>query len=94
MLEELRKKIDEIDSRIVRCLKERSDVVLEIAKTKSMNHIGIADEAREDAVIEHVTSEAKSLGVDEDTVWAVFRSLILGSRATQRRQMKMGFGRE
>lgn len=54
MLEKQRKKIDEIDKKIVRLFEERMKVVIEVAQIKKENNLEIFDSSRENLVIEKV----------------------------------------
>jgi cytidine deaminase len=55
-IEEYRKKIDDVDQRIVKLLDQRQLIVDEIQKIKRQEGIDIEDEGREQKVINHVTS--------------------------------------
>ena len=55
-LEEARARIDSINEDLVKLLSERFDVVKEIGEYKKQNNLPVYDEARENAVIEKVTS--------------------------------------
>lgn len=66
MLEEQRKKIDQIDRQIVALFEERTNVVEEVAKIKLENDIPILDSGREEQVILKVQSYLKDESLKED----------------------------
>jgi len=53
-LDELRKKIDELDLKILKLLNKRTEVVLEVGKTKEDKHIKVHSPERERAVFERL----------------------------------------
>ena len=83
MLEELRKKIDEIDDKIAALYLERQNTVREIGEEKARTHTAVADPAREKKIIARVTKQAN----DEQKIYLkrVFETMIETSRAYQRR---------
>jgi chorismate mutase/prephenate dehydratase len=56
-LDELRKKIDELDLKILKLLNKRTEVVLEVGKTKEDKHIKVHSPERERAVFERLTKK-------------------------------------
>ena len=83
MLEELRKKIDDIDDKIAALYLERQNTVREIGEEKARTHTAVADPAREKKIIARVTKNAD----DEQKIYLkrVFETMIETSRAYQRR---------
>lgn len=83
MLEELRKKIDEIDDKIAALYLERQNTVREIGEEKARTHTAVADPTREKKIIARVTKQAD----DEQKIYLkrVFETMIETSRAYQRR---------
>lgn len=53
-IDELRKAIDDIDSRVVRLLNERAKIVLEIKKVKEESGVPIYDARREEQIFENL----------------------------------------
>lgn len=83
MIEELRKKIDELDDKIARLYLERQRTVREIGEEKARTHAAVLDPAREKKIIARVTKQAD----DEQKIYLkrVFETILETSRAYQRR---------
>ena len=83
MIEELRKKIDEIDDKIAALYLERQNTVREIGEEKARTHTAVSDPAREKKIIARVTKQAD----DEQKIYLkrVFETIMETSRAYQRR---------
>ena len=83
MLEELRKKIDDIDDKIAALYLERQDTVRKIGEEKARTHTAVLDPAREKKIIAKVTKQAD----DEQKIYLkrVFETIMETSRAYQRR---------
>lgn len=60
MLEETRRKIDDIDSEIVTLFEKRMDAVNEIARIKKAHNLAIFDTDREKTVIENAQNRLKN----------------------------------
>ncbi len=82
-LEELRKKIDEIDARVVELIAERQRVSTEIGKGKQETRQVIQDREREKAVIRHVRDMARELGISPADVETIYRQIMAASRKIQ-----------
>lgn len=73
-LDRLRDEIDEIDARIVRCLGERAEKVLQVGAEKRRCGLPLRDAGREDEVCRMV--KALNRGpLSDDAVASVFRQL-------------------
>lgn len=83
MIEELRKKIDELDDKIAELYLERQRTVREIGEEKARAHAAVLDPAREKKIIARVTKQAD----DEQKIYLkrVFETILETSRAYQRR---------
>lgn len=83
MIEELRKKIDELDDQIAELYLERQRTVREIGEEKARTHAAVLDPAREKKIIARVTKQAD----DEQKIYLkrVFETILETSRAYQRR---------
>lgn len=83
MIEELRKKIDELDDKIAELYLERQRTVREIGEEKARTHAAVLDPAREKKIIARVTKQAD----DEQKIYLkrVFETILETSRAYQRR---------
>jgi chorismate mutase len=73
---ELRKKIDEIDKKIVLLVKDRIELCKRIGTVKRENGIAVRDLQREDQVYLNVMGKALELGLDPQKVEAIFRGII------------------
>lgn len=83
MIEELRKKIDELDDKIAELYLERQRTVREIGEEKARTHAAVLDPTREKKIIARVTKQAD----DEQKIYLkrVFETILETSRAYQRR---------
>ena len=88
-LDNLRKKIDAIDDKILQLINERGDLALKVSEHKKENSLKIYDPAREKEI------EKKLLGsnpgpLSNEYVLSIFRELISGCRSLQR-TTKVGY---
>ena len=82
-LEELRKRIDELDARIVQVINERAELARQIGRLKAESRDSVYKPQREQAVYEHaVASNDGPLG--NDAVRAIFREIMSGCIALER----------
>ena len=72
----LRKKIDDLDAKIVLLLKERMDLCRSIGAIKIRNGLAVKDQRREDEVYLHVMAKALEVGLNPQKVEAVFKDII------------------
>lgn len=82
-LEELRKKIDEADEKIVRLIAERIRVSEEIGKEKKGKGIPVTDGSREKVVLEHVSKIAREEKISQDDVKRLYQQIIAASKSVQ-----------
>ncbi len=75
-IEELRKKINRLNTEIVEKIAQRVKVAKEIGAVKKRRGLPIVDRGREKRVIEQVKCLALSLGLDADGTERVFRKII------------------
>jgi 3-deoxy-7-phosphoheptulonate synthase len=80
---ELRRRLDDIDSGIVRLIAQRFGVVAEIVQAKERGTSTIQDTERERRVLESVEGVARQLGVSANLVRRVFQEIISHSVARQ-----------
>lgn len=85
----LRRKIDAADRQILKLVNERASYALEIGKIKQQSDQPVYCPAREQEVLGAVT-ERNSGPLPDDSVRAIFRELISGSRGLEAR-MKVAF---
>jgi len=74
-LEELRTKIDAIDSKILATVQDRMDIVKEIGKNKKENNIQILQSDRWAAIIEKAKQKAESNGLSDEFVEKLFKAI-------------------
>ena len=72
----LRKKIDEIDERILLLLKKRAEVSRKIGSIKKKNELPIRDRTRENRLYAHLRYKAERLGLSADLVETLYRGIV------------------
>ena len=72
----LRKKVDEIDEKILYFLKERVEVSKSIGVIKRKHGISIRDYQREDEVYTQIMKRAAELGLDPQKVKVIYQEII------------------
>ena len=82
-LQPLRSKIDELDSKLVGLLNERTKLVLEIGKIKRSQNMPIYDPKREERIIETVTVHNPG-PLDGEGMRRLFERIIDESRRIER----------
>jgi len=82
-LDELRKRIDDIDARIVELIAERQAVSGEIGKGKQQTNRVIQDRERERAVIRQVRGMARDKNISPSDVESIYRQIIKASKKIQ-----------
>jgi chorismate mutase/prephenate dehydratase len=82
-LDELRKRIDEVDARIVKLLAERQAVAREIGKGKHRTSRVIEDREREMKVLDHVRGLARDLKISPSDIENIYRQIINASKKVQ-----------
>ncbi len=82
-LDDLRKKVDQLDEQIVRLISERAGVARQIGEVKARNNSTIYAPAREEAVYRHL-SEVNEGPLPDSVFRAVYREIISGCLALER----------
>jgi chorismate mutase/prephenate dehydrogenase len=82
-LDELRRRILELDEALVELVRERKALVLEIGQTKSEMGLPVLDPAREAAVVRRAAALAREKGVDEELVRDVIWRIMASAREEQ-----------
>ena len=82
-LEDLRKEIDKIDSRLIELLSRRVKIAENIGNEKVNAGCRIEDKKREIAVLGRVKELARKEGLDEADIEAIFQKVIALSRNRQ-----------
>ncbi len=72
----IRKKIDEIDDKLVVLLKQRMDLCKSIGEEKRKAGLPVKDHRREDEVYLHVMAKALEFGLDPQKVETVFKEIV------------------
>ncbi|MFP4053626.1 MAG: prephenate dehydratase [Phycisphaerae bacterium] len=88
-LEALRKRIDELDHRLVELLNERAKVVVDVGKVKQTDGTPIYAPDREQAVLRRI-SELNEGPLLPETLQAIYRELMSGSFALEK-PLRIGF---
>jgi chorismate mutase/prephenate dehydratase len=82
-LENLRKKIDEADARIIRLIGDRIRIAEEIGKEKKQQQKQIEDREREERVLENVKSIAQQENISQEDVERIYRLIIATCKRTE-----------
>ncbi len=82
-IHELRKKIDEIDDKLVDLLNERAKIVIEVGNIKKAEKLDFHSPSREREILERLT--ARNTGpLPEDTLKAVYHEILSSSLSLER----------
>ena len=77
-LDELRKRIEQLDADLVRLIGERRQLVVEIGRVKAELGLPVLDPTREAAVVRRAAALARETGGDEemirDVIWRIMAS--------------------
>lgn len=82
-LSETRNIIDEIDNEIIELLNKRFELMPEIARFKTENHLPIFQSEREQEILENKIVQAKELGLSETFVRNLFELIFEESKRLQ-----------
>jgi len=82
-LEDLRKKIDEVDAKIVRLIGERIRIAEEIGKEKKEQGKQVEDREREAWVLKNVGSIAQKENINPEDIEGVYRQIIATSKRVE-----------
>ncbi len=82
-LEDLRKKIDEADAKIVRLIAERIRIAEEIGAEKRKQGKQIEDATREQRVLENVRSIAQKENINQEDIERIYRQMMTVSKNRQ-----------
>jgi chorismate mutase / prephenate dehydratase len=88
-LESLRRRIDELDQRIVDLLNERAEVVVDVGRVKQTDGTPIYAPDREQAVLARI-AELNGGPLPQATLQAIYRELMSGSFALEK-PLRVGF---
>ena len=82
-LEELRKKIDAADTRIVKLIAERIRIAEEIGKEKKKQGKQIVDKGREREVLENIKSIAQDENINQEDIASIYRQIVTACKGRQ-----------
>jgi len=82
-LQDLRKKIDEIDEKLVDLLNERARIVIEIGNIKKTEKLDFHSPSREQEILERLTARNKG-PFPQETLRAVYREILTSSLSLER----------
>ena len=87
-LTEIRKKIDEIDNKILKLIAERNSLAKDVAEVKNQLGIPIDDPEREKYIYDRIRKLCKEHNVDENIGKTIFEILIEHNKALQRKYLE------
>ncbi len=87
-LKDLRKKIDEVDEKLLSALEERSELILEVAEQKKKSNSPVYDPVREQEIIEELSK--KSVKFPKKHLRAVYTEIMSASRELEQ-PLKISF---
>src|SRR5258708_37284369 len=82
-LEEIRKKIDEIDSELIHLLNDRADLVHEVGLVKKEAGLSIFAPGREEALLQRLVQK-RQRRLPETRIRAIYREILSGSLALEK----------
>jgi len=82
-IQELRKKIDEIDNKLVDLLNERARIVIEVGNIKKTQKLDFHSPSREREILERLTTRNKG-PIPQDTLKAVYHQILSSSLSLER----------
>jgi chorismate mutase len=82
-IEQLRKRVDEVDEQILQFLIKRAQICESIGLVKEKHGIPIQDFPRENDVYAHIREKAAELGLDPSYVESIYRQIVNMCSAVQ-----------
>jgi len=82
-LDNLRNKVDELDTRIVQLIAERLQITREIGREKMETGRPIEDKSREQTVLERVKSLARSANLNSEEMEKIYQQIFIASKEVQ-----------
>lgn len=86
-LQEIRKKLDEIDEKIIHLLSERQSYMPRVAEYKKANNMSVDQPEREEEVLFSKSKLAEDLGLDSTISKVIFKTILENSKDIQRKLM-------
>ncbi|XRO76256.1 chorismate mutase [Methanocaldococcus sp. 10A] len=87
-LTEIRKKIDEIDNKILKLIAERNSLAKDVAEIKNQLGIPINDPDREKYIYDRIRKLCKEHNIDENIGIKIFQILIEHNKTLQRKYLE------
>jgi chorismate mutase len=75
-LQEVRRRIDDVDRQMVALLARRGQLVGDVVRYKRSHHMGVVDRRREDEMLARIAEVAKEAGLDPRVAQQVLRTVI------------------
>lgn len=82
-LEELRKKIDEVDASTVKLIAERIRIAEQIGRLKKKQGQQIEDKQREERILEHIRDLAKAESIKQADIEGIYRQIFAAAKSIQ-----------
>ena len=82
-LEELRKKVDEIDAKLVRLIAERIRISEKIGEEKKRQGKQIGDPERERKVLQNVRRIARDKKISKEDIESIYQQIMAASKKVQ-----------
>jgi len=82
-LDDLRKQIDGVDTRIIELLAQRQGLSVAVGQEKAKNKQAISDSKREAAVMSRMRQMAQEYDLDIPTVERIYQCIIAASKSAQ-----------
>ena len=86
-LEDLRGKIDETDTNIVKLIAERIRIAQEIGEEKKKRGKQIDDKEREKGVLENIKSLARDENISQEVIERIYREIVTACKRTQGKEV-------
>lgn len=87
-LNQLRTKLDQIDTQLLKLLNKRQQVITKVAKLKKLNHLKIHQPKRELEMIDQRLKKALKLNLNQSFIQQLFRLILNESTKLQRSLIK------
>ncbi len=84
-LQDIRKKIDDVDTRMFECIVDRLKLVEEVVLWKDANNMSIYDPEREQSLISEKRNIATNMGFSADTAEEILRAIIAESHLQEKK---------
>ena len=83
-MQQIRKRIDIIDEKIIQLLARRIKLVLKVGKFKKKEGLPIRDKKREEEILKKLEKQAKKLGINPEFISKLYQEMFKESRGAQK----------